>query len=203
MELKGINSLDAGFLSGLGDFRFVVVVAVFVVNVSGFAVVVVAIFVVNVTDFAVVVSATGAVDVSGFAVRRSGRNFAAESEEGDDASDEQEGERADGDEGRRSFRLIVVVFFFGHFEFLGLSLIFVERLIRSFFNASTTIDREIYANGDKAASETRWSNDLKRKRRQGTNVARGNGGENFLFGFKTRRLAGVSVLNARRRPLLR
>ena len=88
-----------------------------------FGVVVIAVFVVNVSGFAVVVRATGAVDVSGFAVRRARRDFTAENEEGGDASDEQERERADGDEGRRGFRLIVVVLQFGHFGILGLSLI--------------------------------------------------------------------------------
>jgi hypothetical protein len=71
-----------------------------------------------VSGFAVVVRATGAVDVSGFAVRRARRDFAAENEEGGDASDEQERERADGDEGGRGFRLIVVVLQFGHFGIL-------------------------------------------------------------------------------------
>ena len=101
--------------------RFAVfVIAVFVVNVSFFAVRVVAVGAVNVSGFAVVVRATGAVDVSGFAVRRAGRDFAAENEEGGDASDEKKRERADGDEGRRGFRLIVVEFLFGHFSVLNL-----------------------------------------------------------------------------------
>ena len=100
------------------------VIAVFVVDVSGFAVRVVAVGAVNVSGFAVVVRATGAVDVSGFAARRAGRDFAAENEEGGDASDEKKRERADGDEGGRGFRLVVVVFRFGHMSVSSLSLNF-------------------------------------------------------------------------------
>ena len=96
-------------------FFAVRVFAVFVVNMAFFAVRVVAVGAVDVSGFAVVVRATGAVNVAGFAVRRAGRDFAAENEEGGDASDEKERERADGDEGRRGFRLIVVMFQFGHF----------------------------------------------------------------------------------------
>ncbi len=113
----------AVFVVNVAGFS-VFVVAVFVVNVPFFAVRVVAVGAVNVTFFAAVVRAAGAVDVSGFAVRRARRDFAAENEEGGDASDEQERERADGDEGRRGFRLIVVVLQFGHFGILSLSLIF-------------------------------------------------------------------------------
>ena len=95
----------------------VIVVAVFVVNVAGFGVIVVAVFVVNVSGFGVIVSAVRAVDVSGFAVRGTGGNLAAEDEERKETSDEQEGERADGDErGRRfvSVRLVGVVGLFRH-----------------------------------------------------------------------------------------
>ena len=143
------RGLDAGFGSGLRGFRGavvvavfvvnmtgfgvivvavfvvdmagfgVIVVAVFVVNVSGFGVIVVAVFVVDVSGFVVVVSATGAVNVSGFAMRRPGGNFAAQNEERERASDKQKSERADGDERGRSVRLIVVVFRFGHWGFLG------------------------------------------------------------------------------------
>ena len=143
MALKTIGELRADFRGGAPGFRFVFVIAVFVVDVSRFAVfvvaigavdvsrfavIVIAVFVVDVSGFAVfvvavgavdvsvVVSATGAVNVSGFAVRRARRDFAAKNEEGGDASDEQERERADGDEGRRGFRLVVVVFRFGHFD---------------------------------------------------------------------------------------
>jgi len=150
LTLNKIGELRADFRGGAPGFRFVFVFAVFVVNVAFFAVRVFAVFVVNVAFFAVrvfavfvvdvarfavrvvavgavdvsglavVVRATGAVDVSGFAVRRAGRDFAAENEEGGDASDEQKRERADGDEGRRGFRLIVVVLQFGHFGILSL-----------------------------------------------------------------------------------
>jgi len=149
LTLNKIGELRADFRGGAPGFRFVFVFAVFVVNVAFFAVRVFAVFVVNVAFFAVrvfavfvvdvarfavrvvavgavdvsglavVVRATGAVDVSGFAVRRARRDFAAENEEGGDASDEQERERADGDEGRRGFRLIVVEFLFGHFSVLN------------------------------------------------------------------------------------
>ena len=150
MTLNTIGELRADFRNGLRGFRFVFVfavlvvnasglvvrviavfvvnmarfavfvIAVFVVNVSFFAVRVVAVGAVNVSGFAVVVRAPGAVDGSGFAVRRAGRDFAAENEEGGDASDEKKRERADGDEGRRGFRLIVVEFLFGHFSVLNL-----------------------------------------------------------------------------------
>ena len=150
MTLNKIDELRADFRSGAPGFRFVIVIAVFVVNaarfvvrviavfvvnaarfavrvvavgavnVAGFAVRVVAVGAVNVAFFAVVVRATGAVDVAGFAVRRTRRDFAAENEEGGDASDEQERERADGDEGGRGFRLVVVEFLFGHFSVLNL-----------------------------------------------------------------------------------
>ena len=105
--------------------RFAVrVFAVFVVDVSGFAVRVIAVGAVDVSGLAVVVRATGAVDVSGFAVRRARRDFAAEDEEGGDASDEKERERADGDEGGRGFRLVVVEFLFGHFSVLNIEWFF-------------------------------------------------------------------------------
>ena len=179
MTLKTISELRADFRGGAPGFRFVFVIAVFVVNVARFAVFVIAVFVVNVSffavrvvavgavnvsGFAVVVRATGAVDVSGFAVRRARRDFAAENEESGDASDEQERERADGDEGRRGFRLIVVVLQFGHFGILGL---FDFKFIVAFlivFKARSTVNREFCANGDKAASKTLRINDLTTRR---------------------------------------
>ena len=139
MALNKIDELRADFRGGAPGFRFVFVIAVFVVNVARFAVFVFAVFVVNVARFAVrvvavgavdvsglavVVRATGAVDVARFAVRRARRDFAAENEEGGDASDEKERERADGDEGGRGFRLVVVEFLFGHFSVLNVEWFF-------------------------------------------------------------------------------
>ena len=124
--------------------RFAVFVfAVFVVNVSGFAVRVIAVGAVDVSGLAVVVRATGAVDVSGFAVRRARRDFAAEDEEGGDASDEKERERADGDEGGRGFRLVVVEFLFGHFSVLNVEWFFDFSIVVAFlavFKARSTVN---------------------------------------------------------------
>ena len=126
MALNKIDELRADFRGGAPGFRFVLVfvIAVFVVNVPRFAVFVFAVFVVNVPRFAVRVFAVFVVDVSGFAVRRARRDFAAEDEEGGDASDEKERERADGDEGGRGFRLVVVEFLFGHFSVLNIEWFF-------------------------------------------------------------------------------
>ena len=160
MALNKIDELRADFRGGALGFRFVLVfmfavfvvnvarfavfvIAVFVVNVARFAVFVIAVFVVNMAFFAVRVVAVGAVDVSGFAVRRARRDFAAEDEEGGDASEEKQRERADGDEGGRGFRLVVGEFLFGHFSVLNIEWFFDFLIAVTFlvvFKARSTVN---------------------------------------------------------------